>query len=264
MKLAFDLISDLHVETWDAPIDWSGQATSMMCVVAGDISRDRAVVVDTLRHLGECYRAVFYIDGNDEHRYSLDDIGESYKSLAEELEDIPNVTYLQDNVCIVDGVAFLGTNAWWTYDLDAHVDYDQTKLWFQDRYQTNRAVADAVEAMALQDFAYLAKSIQRLQTHRDVKKIVVVTHTVPMLELINHDLEIADTYRINTTGNSHILKALNGDTENKVAAWCFGHYHGNVDTDLGGSIRYVNNCRGRGNTPWSKSVYYPKRIEISV
>jgi hypothetical protein len=154
MILAFDLISDLHVETWDAPIDWSGQATSMMCVVAGDISRDRAVVVDTLRHLGECYRAVFYIDGNDEHRYSLDDIGESYKSLAEELEDIPNVTYLQDNVCIVDGVAFLGTNAWWTYDLDAHVDYDQTKLWFQDRYQTNRAVADAVEAMALQDFAY--------------------------------------------------------------------------------------------------------------
>jgi hypothetical protein len=158
----------------------------------------------------------------------------------------------------------LGTNAWWTYDLDAHVDYDQTKLWFQDRYKTNRAVADAVEAMALQDFAYLATSIQRLQTHRDVKKIVVVTHTVPMLDLINHDLEIADTYRINTTGNSHILKALNGDTENKVAVWCFGHYHGDVDTTLGGSIRYVNNCRGRGNTPWGKSVYYPKRIEISV
>jgi UDP-2,3-diacylglucosamine pyrophosphatase LpxH len=112
MKLAFDLISDLHVETWDAPIDWSGQATSMMCVVAGDISRDHSVVADTLRHLGECYRAVFYIDGNDEHRHSLNDLGESYKSLAEELEDIPNVTYLQDNVCIVDGVAFLATNAW--------------------------------------------------------------------------------------------------------------------------------------------------------
>jgi hypothetical protein len=57
------------------------------------------------------------------------------------------------------------------------------------------------------------------------------------------------------------MKAVAGDTESKIHTWCFGHYHGDVDSWLGG-VRYVNNCRGRGNTPWSKSVYYPKRIEI--
>lgn len=263
MKIAFDLISDLHVETWDTEFDWAGQATSMLCVVAGDISRDRTIVKETLQKLGECYRAVFYIDGNDEHRWTLDDLGESYRSLVEELEQIPNVTYLQDNVCIIDGVGFLATNGWWSYDLDPNVDYDQTKLWFQDRYKVTRQVADAIEAMSMQDYAYLAKSVSRLQTHKDVRRIVVVTHTPPRLDLITHDIELSDTYRINCSGNSYMQKVLEQDTEQKVSHWCFGHYHGDVDTVIDG-VRYVNNCRGRGNTPWSKPVYYPRRIEVEV
>lgn len=263
MKIAFDLISDLHVENWTEPLDWEGQATSMLCVVAGDIGRDRDRVVETLAHLSEHYRAVFYIDGNDEHKHSLDDLGESYKDLDARIQTLPNVTYLQDNVCIVDGVAFLGTNGWWTYDLDPAVDYDQTRCWFQDRHKISTTVVDSIEAMALQDYAYLAKSVRRLQTHKDIKKIVIVTHTVPMLELIKHDTEIAETYRVNCTGNSHILKILREDTEQKISHWCFGHYHMDIDRDFG-HIRFVNNCRGRGNTPWSKSVYHPKRIEVEI
>jgi hypothetical protein len=81
MSFAFDLISDLHTETWPG-FDWSGLATSPYCVVAGDVARDRSVVVDSLRHLGQCYQAVFYVDGNDEHRYYLDDLNSSYADLA--------------------------------------------------------------------------------------------------------------------------------------------------------------------------------------
>ena len=46
MQFAFDLISDLHVETWDS-FDWTGQATSPYCVVAGDVARDRQRLLDT-------------------------------------------------------------------------------------------------------------------------------------------------------------------------------------------------------------------------
>lgn len=263
MKLAFDLISDLHVETWGQPFDWTGQPTSMICVVAGDISRDRDLVVKTLKHLSEVYRVVLFIDGNDEHRFTLGDLGDSYRSLVEEISSIKNVVYLQDNVCIIDGVAFIGTNGWWTYDLDPNVDYDQTKLWFQDRYQVDRNIADAIEAMALQDYAYLAKSVEKLQTHLEVKKIVVVTHTVPALELIDHDIGLNESYRINSSGNSHIVKAIRNDTEGKIHTWCFGHYHGDVDS-VNHQIRFVNNCRGRGGTPWCKEIYYPKRIVIDL
>jgi hypothetical protein len=68
MQFNFDLISDLHLGPHET-FDWTDQATSPVCVVAGDISRDIEVTKETLEHLGKCYQAVFYIDGNNEFRY---------------------------------------------------------------------------------------------------------------------------------------------------------------------------------------------------
>ena len=45
MQFSFDLISDLHVETWDQ-FDWTHQPTSPYCVVAGDVSQDRKLLAD--------------------------------------------------------------------------------------------------------------------------------------------------------------------------------------------------------------------------
>jgi UDP-2,3-diacylglucosamine pyrophosphatase LpxH len=263
MQVSFDLISDLHIETWPEPFDWTGMATSMIAVVAGDISRDRNTVINTLQHLSECYKAVIYVDGNDEHRWRLDDLSNSYRELVEELAKIENVVYLQDNVAVIDGVGFVGTNAWWTYDFDNEESYDSSKRWYADRYKIDLATATSIEAMALQDTQYLTKSIKKLQTHQDVKQLVIVTHTPPDVELIQHDVELEGTHMLNCSGNSHILKSVSEDTEGKIHTWCFGHYHGDVDRELYG-IRFVNNCRGRGDTPWSKSVYHPKKITVKI
>lgn len=260
--MAFDLISDLHIETWDG-FDWSGQATSAYCIVPGDVARDRKLVIDTLRHLSQCYQAVFYIDGNDEHRYYYNDLTHSYADLARQIKRIPNVVFLQDNVVVVDGVAILGTNGWWTYDLDPDVDAEQTSLWFQNQVQVGSDIAKITGRMATTDSTYMTQSVKRLQTHADVKKIVCVTHTVPMGSLIEHDIALSDTFRFNTMGNSFMQRALSADTEKKIHTWCFGHYHGSVDQIRQG-VRFVNNCRGRADTEWRKWVYHPLRIVIDV
>ena len=263
MQVSFDLISDLHVDTWPEPFDWTGMPTSIMAVVAGDISRDRELLYKTLRHLGECYRVVIFIDGNDEHRWSLDNLGQSYQELADEIDKIENVVYLQDNVVVIDGVGFIGTNGWWTYDFDNTDSYDHSKQWFAETYKLNLHTANAIEVMAQQDVRYLTKIIKRLQTHQDIQKLVVVTHTPPSIELLEHDIELEGTHRINCSGNSHILKAFIEDTEDKIDTWCFGHYHNDVDKTIHG-VRYVNNCRGRGGTKWCKTVYNPKKIKINL
>ena len=263
MQVSFDLISDLHVETWDDPFDWTGQATSMIAVVAGDISRDRNVVRETLAHLGQCYRAVLYIDGNDEHRYNLHDLQESYNTLSEQIGNIENVIYLRNNVVVIDGVAFLGTNTWWTFDFDTPEVYDFSKEWFWNQYKVEPESTSQIEAVAMQDASYMCNSVKRLQTHKDVKQIVMITHTVPDPLLLAHDLELEGSHKLNCSGNSHILKSFAEDTENKINTWCFGHYHGDIDSTVEG-VRFVNNCRGRGNTEWSKSVYHPKKISVTV
>lgn len=262
MTFSFDLISDLHVETWPS-FDWTGQPTSPYCVVAGDVSRDHDQVVETLTHLGKCYAGVFYIDGNDEHRNHLEDLGASYKNLKNRIEDIKGVVYLQDNVVIINGVAIIATNGWWSYDFDPIVTYEESQSWYQDYTNSSQSAADSITGVAYHDAAYLSNSIKKLQTHQEVKRIVVVSHTLPSAWLCSHDLDLADHPRFNCMGNPHLQLALNEDTENKIGVWAFGHYHRPVDREFAG-IRYVSNPRGRGNTPWSQPAYYAKRIEVSV
>jgi predicted phosphohydrolase len=262
MKFAFDLISDLHIESWPE-FDWTGQPTSQFCVVAGDVARDPTLVRETLEHLGQCYRGVFYIDGNDEHRHNFDDLSTSYRDLVELTTDIENVVYLQDNLVVINGVAILGTNGWWTYDLDPTIDYEQTQTWMREYIHCLPDTPDVVANLAINDTRYIASSIKKLQTHQDVRKIVVVTHTVPGIEFVQHDLDLQGTYRLNTVGNSLIRYSLGEDLEKKVSHWVFGHYHGSVDRVVDG-VRFVNNCRGRGDTPWHQAAYHPLRIEIEV
>lgn len=261
MQFSFDLISDLHTETWPE-FDWTHRATSPYCVVAGDVSQDHTNLKQILKYLGQCYQAVFYIDGNDEHRNQLDNLTVSYKNLARTISRIKNVVYLQNNIVINNGVAILATNGWWGFDFDMSMDQVQSQYWYANKMQISMDATNAIISRAQHDAVYLMNSVQKLQKHQDVKRIIIVTHTVPRAELIDHDISLVDTWRFNATGNSLMSLVLNGDLENKIKTWCFGHYHGQVDRTING-IRYINNCRGRGNTQWSQQVYHPLRIEVN-
>jgi predicted phosphodiesterase len=262
MIFNFDLISDIHRETWNH-FDWTGQPTAPYCIVAGDIARDRALVIDTLEQLSEVYQGVFYIDGNDEHKDYAENINQSYAELAALIENIPKVVYLQDNVVIVNGVAILATNGWWSYDFDPHIDVDQSIAWVQHKDNISQSTAISYNGIGYNDAAYIINSVKKLQVEPDVKAIVMVSHTVPNAKIIQHDLDLMDTYRFNSMGNSHLSLALEKDTGNKIKMWCFGHYHRPVDTIIDG-VRYVSNPRGRGNTEYSQIAYYPKRISIKI
>lgn len=267
MSLAFDLISDLHLETWTGEFDWTGQPTSPVCVVAGDISSDPRIVRNCLKHLSNCYAAVFYIDGNDEHRYRFHELGQSYQELARSVNRLNRVTYLQDNVVVIDGVAVIGTNGWWGYDLDESIDRDHCKQhmvdWYAKIIPDKEINPEELSDLSRRDVAYLVNSVQRLQTHNDVKKIVIVTHTVPGANLIKHDINLSGTTQFNHMGNRLMHLVHTNDTEKKISHWCFGHYHGSVDQTING-IRFVNNCRGRGDTPYRQDAYFPKRIDVTT
>jgi len=170
--------------------------------------------------------------------------------------------WMQDNVIIIKGVAFLGTNAWWTYDFDPKMDFEGSVRFVQDHFGLTEAQTTNIGGIGFNDAAYIAKSVKKLQTHNEVKAIVLVSHTVPAPWLIDHDPDMVGHYRFNGMGNSYISSAINEDSEHKIHTWCFGHYHKPVNQTLGG-INYYCNPRGRGNTPWKQSVFYPRRIEIN-
>ena len=170
---------------------------------------------------------------------------------------------MQNNVIIINGVALLGTNGWWTYDFDPSMDVESSVQAIQDHYGTDNASAMNITGVAYNDAAYMINSVHKLQTHKEVGAIVMVSHTVPAPCLVSHDPDLVGNWRYNGMGNSHISRAIDKDTENKIRAWCFGHYHRPVNQELG-DIRYYNNPRGRGKTPWGQQAYYPQRIVIEI
>jgi hypothetical protein len=267
MQFAFDLISDLHVETWENPLDFGGFATSPYALIVGDVARDRDVLRSTLQSISQQYQTVFYIDGNDEHSDRYNHLGNSYHDLEHLISGLENVVYLQNNLVIINGIAILATNGWWTYDFDPTIDAAQTKKWWQEKVRIKQGVivsdaaVDSISLIAVADAVYMTSSLAKLQTYIDVKHVIMATHTVPRLDLISHDIDIDGTYFLNCFGNRYMSECIECDHTRKISTWCFGHYHNPVDIMRDG-IRYVNNCRGRGDSAFSKFVYHPKRIEI--
>lgn len=260
MQLSFDLISDLHLD--DQPIDFTGLPTSSICVVAGDVAEDQDAVVKFLTHLSRCYQQVLYIDGNSEHRYHLLNLELSQQTLKNSINQLKRVQYLYDDVVVINGVAFVGTNGWWAFDFDSQSDPNLVAQW----YQLDTSVPVDPEQICLQsinDAAYLAHTVEKLQTHPEVRQIVIISHTVPNPALITHDINLNGTYKFNTMGNRLLEAVQIVDTESKISTWCFGHYHGAVDQYING-VRYVNNCRGRPGSQHWQYAYYPKKITVAV
>lgn len=256
-QLGFDLISDLNI-IYD--LDWEGQPTSLSCVVAGNISQDRNVLLETLKHLSQCYKTVFYIDGHLDHRGQLMDISGSYKELKLQISNIENVVYLHDNVAIATDIAVVACNGWWTYDFNPNIDGDQAEQLLKEDWKCNATELANVYALAYSDARYLVTSVEKLQEYEEIKKIVIITNTVPLPQLI-HDTDTRDSVRFNLLGNSLVNQCILADKNNLIDTWAFGHYQNPVDEIING-IRFVSNPRYNTEDAWDRLPYNPKKIII--
>ena len=257
MAIEFDLISDLHLV--DDTFDWDGQATSRFCLVLGDIAHDRTILKNSLKKICQNYLMVMYVDGNLELKNHLTDLDRGYSELQHDLRHLSNLNFIYDNIIVLNDVAFVGCNGWWTFDFHHRYSMQEAESWYQQvvGYPCDPS---QISLTAINDVAYLVNSIKKLQRHREIQHIVIGTHTVPRWDLVSHDLELIDSIKSNVMGNELLDNVRQVDRHDKIHTWCFGHYHGRVDRIID-RVRYVNNCRGRQHSQYMP--YYPRRIEIN-
>lgn len=233
MRIGFDVISDLNLDAEDE-FDWEGKPTSLYLIIAGNISNNLRVVHQTLLHLSRLYQGVFYIGGASEHD-SMHFVKYRNEELARLCKTMSNVAYLNKHVVIINGVAILGSNGWYGNKIELTDDLEKLHL----------------HAQNLEDYHYLYASIEKLQLHLDVRKIIVVTHSAPAPDLFFGEIPS------NITEYYALKNALLSDTEAKVTHWIYGSYHKNVDTVIEG-VNYIN------NSSFGKEPYWPKRIDIEI
>ena len=226
MEIGFDLISDLYLEPNDS-FNWEGKATSLYCIVAGNVSNDSRTILGVLTHLTHHYQGVFYVPGPLEF-LNKSNIVDYTEMLLTAVNRIPNVATLFHNVIIINGVAILGATGWTGNLSDSFVD-------------------DEIVDASHHDLVYLYKSLEKLQKHLDVKSIIVVTSSIPSRELYFKEEPDIVKHQL------PLVSALGYDTENKVTHWLFGSHSKDVDTIING-IRYVNNPYLTNRPYWAKRI----------
>lgn len=229
MIYGFDVISDLNLTPNDE-FNWEGKPTSLFCIVAGNITNDMTVLHKTLKHLSGLYHGVFFIDGTLENQGVLDRDQHS-EQIGRICGSFRNVIYLHNNVVVVDGIALLGLNGW------------------SNKKMENSILDDFhLKCFRYDDIGYLEKTLEKLQLHVDVKKVVIISSCVPLRELYFGENDVNDE-------DIFPGYVLYKDTEHKVTKWIYGTYDKFVDTTIN-NINYVNNAK------YDVEPYFAKRIEI--
>ena len=249
----------MHNNFWpDADqLAWSGLGTSLVCVIAGDVSRSWQETFDHVVSISKHYRHVIFIEGNHEHdmqphiKYNCDQLYEKFKQYS-------NITYLHKGSIILDNTAFIGCNGWWTFDF-AEPEISREQVWnhmlsqgFTDMYQSEILLS------AKEDAQTLVNIIKVFDQDPNIQNIVVVTHTSPLKRYswIPHG---ADPANIARCGSSLLTQCLQHNTNGKIKTWCFGHVHQEIDEVISG-IRFV--CHPRGMPAEGRQIYYPKLIVV--
>jgi hypothetical protein len=231
MKVGFDVISDLNLGPEDH-FKWANKATSLYCIIAGNLSSDTRTIIQTLGHLANYYQGVFYIPGKLEYE-GMPDVEYRTQELSAICEYIDRVAFLHNNVAMIDGVAVVGANGWGNLPDDYVLDNIQR---LHEREY---------------DLQYLYHTVEKLQLHLDVKKIVIATSAVPRKDLFfGQQPENSDTM-------PDLSSCSQYDTEEKLSHWIFGTYENIVDV-VKNNINYISN-------PYYKSKnYWAKRLTIEI
>lgn len=230
MKIGFDIISDLNLAP-DENFNWEGKATSLYCIIAGNISNDLHTIHQTLSHLGRFYQGVFYTAGSLEYE-GADNLSVRTDEIFKLCSTIKNVAYLHNHVVVIDSIAIIGTNGW-----------------YNTEFENIQITPEEIEIERYEDIGYLGNTIDKLQLHLDVKRIVIVSHSVPGQALFFKE-EPVDIHTI-----PPLQMTLIKDLESKVSHWIYGSYDKTVDIVMN-DINYIN------NSYYKRKPYWAKRLEI--
>lgn len=270
--MLIDIASDLHVDfypwlrevtekdTSSDPIfiDWSQYRTSesKILIVAGDVSNIAEQSGLALTDAVSSYEKVIFVDGNHEH-YGWEDTSrrhhyhthdENVAILKKACESIGVVYLTGDNEWLHDGVLFIGCNGWYDFgvtpEIPIHLIEGNWWNWSDSDIHFDGGAAIMPPMLAVTHMEALRKKVIEAQTRDDVKRIVVVTHTVPFSE--GTPLKPWNPHWHRNTNffvNTRMQAVIDADIERKIALWAYGHTHSPFDFQRG-HVRCVCNPRG--------------------
>jgi len=253
--MQFDLVSDFHTEmnhkvklggVMVGHYDWEKEKQSDILVVAGDSGNTIYNTIEVIDEAREFYDHVIFTDGNHEHYQGTQPVLANMADLQAYANVTENVTYLGGKSKFVsEDTAFIGANGWydWKYGLG---DKETQRYAWMIYSNDSRCIMHSMDPdkMAKEQAKQVGDMVMELQDDDSVKKIVIVTHTVPVKDgVVSNTRDIIWEQLNGSYGNSYMRQVFPLDRNEKVKTWVFGHTHFNKDF-VEEHIRFISNPRG--------------------
>jgi predicted MPP superfamily phosphohydrolase len=228
------IISDIHLEQYTKKSLPIIEQHAPYVALLGDIGDPFTnIYQDFLELMGQQYEKVILLTGNHEY-YTTDPsrtvnvIDKKIQSICDALE---NVVFLNNSDTTIGDTLLLGCTLWSA--VENHVVPYMNDFKYI-RTQPNRTVtATDINNWYAVDVEWLETQIKIAKSKN--QKTVILTHHGP--------LPIMSGKYINSPLSSAFVSNLKHLFVEPVVAWCSGHVHSNVDTEVNG-IRSVSNAMG--------------------
>lgn len=248
----FLLYSDVHREfdreygrDWFVPT--TGNDGHYGVVLAGDIdvAKKRGHhVYPFLKDLSERFKFVIYVAGNHEFYHGA--IEKVQKYIREDIADLKNVHFMEDQSIVVDDVLFIGSTLWTDYN-----EWNPMTVMLADRMNDYHQIATTPNGVAFSKVKprdlfrrhihsrdYIFNEIER--GRESCRKIVVVTHHAPSFASLDPMYASDPMNPFYASELSEMI--LDGGPD----LWVHGHTHCSNDYVIG-NTRIVLNPRGYVN-----------------
>lgn len=266
--MKIDIISDLNIDHWDKSYkskyprhkskhlpysldNTAHQEDEYILIIAGNISSDFNMSIEYLKEQlrsNTKYSKILFIDGNYEHCNEYPELKCIFEMAKKTKEaniflQSDKLIFLHDDMYIINDTAFVGVNGWWDYNkIDPEVIRPNVKNYFKNwrpdmTFLQIVKFIDKVAERSILDAEYVHHCMSELNEMKNIKKIVIISHSVPLREFASEDV-------LYTTLNTYFEDLVTSDLfdNGKQNHWIFGHTHKSNNKKIN-NIQFISNPR---------------------
>lgn len=207
--MRIQVCSDLHIRPGDTE-EVIGQTDADVLVIAGDVLTGDPLgyLFEFLRKLGSRFEQIILVPGN--HEYYTRYISETEQRLSE--CDLPNVTVLQEQSMVLNGVKFIGCTLWTGVTNSAVAELrDYEYIYRDDGLTITRSDTLRIHNEHLE---FIIEELDRSE-----EPCVVISHHAPSWESIDED------FRRHPMARGYATEGLLESLESPPHIWIHGHIH---------------------------------------
>lgn len=260
------ILSDLHNEfsVFNIPkLDTDANST---LVLAGDIGviEKPSSIIGFLEVASESFMDVIYVFGN--HEYYGGSITRAKDKLLSKISHLSNVHILDDSSICLNGVTFIGSTLWTSFDNGDPLmlynaksvinDYIHIRFGDVDNPYKNRLTSNYIYDKHIKSLNYIKSCLN--ENRESGNKIVVVTHHAPSFQSIDDIFKHSDGGKTSGYYASN-LEGLIYDTCPNL--WIHGHTHNSVDYNIGDCLVITN---PRGYYPDFQNINFKPDMVITI